>query len=208
MNIVKSIIRYMAIIVHYVFNKRTLFLLNSPFRLFYDFWIAREFKTCGKNCHFKGFDLLYGAKNIQLGNSHSVGKHIVWEVYESYQDQTFQPSLTIGDGTSFGDGTHIACINKIQIGKDVCFGRWVFVTDNAHGASEHELLNIHPLKRPLFSKGPVVIEDYVWIGEKACVMPGVTIGKGAIIAAGSVVTKDIPPYCLAAGVPAKVIKTL
>ena len=61
---------------------------------------------------------------------------------------------------------------------------------------------------PLYRKGPVVIEDNVWIGEKASIMPGVHIGKGAIIAANSVVTHDVPAYAVVAGVPAKIVKQL
>ncbi|MBL4677498.1 MAG: hypothetical protein JKY70_15040 [Mucilaginibacter sp.] len=54
---------------------------------------------------------------------------------------------------------------------------------------------------------PVIIEDNVWIGETVSVLPGVTIGKGSIIGASAVVTKNIPPYSIAVGNPAKVIKT-
>lgn len=56
--------------------------------------------------------------------------------------------------------------------------------------------------------GPVVIGDKVWMGARAMVLPGVTIGEGAVIAAGAVVTRDIPPNALAAGIPAKVIRIL
>lgn len=71
-----------------------------------------------------------------------------------------------------------------------------------------KLLGIAPNKRPLYCKGPVIIGNNVWIGEKASIMPGVTIGDGVIIAANSVVTKDIPSYSLAAGIPAKIIKSV
>ena len=64
-----------------------------------------------------------------------------------------------------------------------------------------------PLKRPIVSKGPVRIGDNVWIGDKATILPNVSIGNGAIIAANAVVTKDVPPYSVAAGNPAKIIKT-
>ena len=60
----------------------------------------------------------------------------------------------------------------------------------------------------IYRKCPVVIEDNVWIGEKASIMPGVHIGKGAIIAANSVVTHDVPAYAVVAGVPAKIVKQL
>jgi acetyltransferase-like isoleucine patch superfamily enzyme len=68
--------------------------------------------------------------------------------------------------------------------------------------------DIAPALRDLFSKGPVRIGKRVWIGENACILPGVSIGDGAVIGAGSVVTKDIPPNSIAAGNPAKVIRTI
>lgn len=63
-----------------------------------------------------------------------------------------------------------------------------------------------PLLRPLYSKGQVVIGKNVWIGDKVTILPGVSIGDGSVIAANSVVTKSIPPYSIAAGIPAKIIK--
>ena len=61
-------------------------------------------------------------------------------------------------------------------------------------------------EQPLTSRGDIVLEDDVWLGLQVCVMDGVTIGKGAVVGAGSVVTKDIPAYTVAAGVPARVIR--
>ena len=87
-------------------------------------------------------------------------------------------------------------------------GKSVLIIDNAHGASERDLLDISPRKRPLVSKGPVVIEDNVWIGEKASIMPGVRIGRGSIIAANSVITHNIDPYSVVTGSPGKIIKRL
>lgn len=70
------------------------------------------------------------------------------------------------------------------------------------------MLDIQPNLRPLVSKGPIIIEENVWIGEMVCILGGVHIGKGSIIGAGSVVTKNIPPYSLACGIPAKVVKNM
>ena len=70
------------------------------------------------------------------------------------------------------------------------------------------MLDIAPDFRPLSSKGPVLIDDNVWIGEKSSIMPGVHIGKGVIVAANSVVTKDVPPYCVVAGIPATIVKVM
>ena len=65
---------------------------------------------------------------------------------------------------------------------------------------------IAPEDRQVISKGEVVIGNNVWIGNNVCVMPGVHIGDGAIIGANSIVTKDIPSMCVAAGIPAKIIR--
>lgn len=69
-------------------------------------------------------------------------------------------------------------------------------------------MSIAPLSRPVVSKGPIIIDDNVWIGENAVILSGVHIGEGAIIAANAVVTKDVDSYTMVAGVPAKPVKIL
>ena len=123
-------------------------------------------------------------------------------------DERFTPEIIIGNGSSIRDFSQVSAIQSIRIGNGVRIGPNVLITDNAHGASVAGLLDIAPNLRPLSSKGPIVIEDNVWIGTKSSIMPGVHIGRGSIVAANSVVTHDVPPYCVAAGVPAKVIKKL
>ena len=204
MNIIRSTIGIIARLAHIVINLRTLAILKAPFKVFYFYWISEEFKACGSNNYLGGFSKLLGGKYITIGSNMYVGERVVWEVYK-IEDT---PTLSFGDDSSFGDEGHITCINNIQIGNGVRIGRKVFITDNAHGASERKLLDTPANKRPMMSKGPVIIEDNVWIGEMACIMPGVTIGRGSIIAANSVVTHDIPAYCVAAGIPAKVVKQL
>ncbi len=207
-NIVKSFIYFCASLVHLIIRRSTLKPFSALKSYFYSYWVSREFAACGKDSAFGGFSLLEGARYIHLGNQLYIGKDIVWELYDTFRSQRFTPSLTIGDGSSFGDGGHITCINQIVIGKGVRIGRKVFITDNSHGTSDKALLDTPANIRPLYSKGPVVIEDNAWIGEMACIMPGVTIGRGAIIGANAVVTHDVPPYTLAAGNPARVIKQI
>lgn len=120
-------------------------------------------------------------------------------------EQHFTPSLTIGKKCNFGAHNHITCINEITIGDNLLTGKWITITDNSHGTTDVETLKIDPIKRPLYSKGPVVIGNNVWIGDKATILPGVTIGDGAVIAANAVVTKDVEPYTVVGGNPAKVI---
>ena len=118
------------------------------------------------------------------------------------------PSITIGKDCSFGEYNHITSTNKIEIGDHLLTGRWVTITDNSHGDAELGMLKQSPIMRPVVSKGPVIIGVNVWIGDKATILPGVTIGDGAVIAANSVVTKDVDSYCIVAGNPARVVKQI
>lgn len=123
--------------------------------------------------------------------------------------------LTIGDYTHIGPGTRIECAEKISIGKEVIISRNVVICDN----NNHPLNPIdrqvmahlplgHELKEICFSiMKPIIIEDNVWIGENSRICKGVTIGQGAIVAANAVVTKDVPKYCIAAGNPARIVKS-
>lgn len=94
-------------------------------------------------------------------------------------------------------GGMIECACHISIGHDCIIGRDVLIRD-----SDGHVVDNNPDKMTI----PVIIEDHVWIGSKAMILKGVHIGKGAIVAAGAVVTRDVPAGCLVAGVPAKVIR--
>lgn len=95
-----------------------------------------------------------------------------------------------------------------MLGNGVQLGRKVMINDTSHGDFVGDQLDIQPNLRPLKSKGPIIIEDNVWIGEMVCILGNVHIGRSSIIGAGSIVTHDIPAYSIAVGNPAKVIKTL
>ena len=116
------------------------------------------------------------------------------------------PFLKIGNHCCFGAYNHITCANRVVIGDNCLTGKWVTITDNSHGETDYESLRLPPGKRPITSKGDVVIGNNVWIGDKATVLPGVTIGDGAVIAANAVVTKDVPEYSVVGGNPARILK--
>lgn len=118
------------------------------------------------------------------------------------------PILEIGENVSMNYRVHIGVINKVIIGNNVLIGSNVLITDHSHGRGDGDERLIPPTKRPLFSKGPVIIEENVWIGENCCILPNVTIGKGSIVGANSVVTHDCPPYSVICGNPAKIVKML
>ena len=174
----------------------------------YSEWVKYEFRSCGEACHFGKFQQLRGGKYVEIADHVTMGNGVVLEVFDEYQTQHFTPNLRIGSYVNIGDHSHLSCINGITIKDNVRMGRKVFITDNAHGVSEGSLLDMRPNIRPLASKGPIVIEENVWIGEMVCILPGVTIGRGAIIGANAVVTHDVPAYSLVAGNPARVIRQM
>jgi maltose O-acetyltransferase len=114
-----------------------------------------------------------------------------------------------------GDGARVALgarsmlgencrVNHVEIGRDVLMAPDVVILHRQHG---YERLDIPMRDQPMLeSEKPVIIEDDVWIGTRVIVMPGLKLGRGSIISAGAVVTKDVPPYSVVGGVPAKVIK--
>lgn len=195
----------------YIFPYRYVSRINRNLgRLIYTNWIKREFKHFGEKSYVMPcFSYLLGAKYISIGNKCHISSGVQLTAWDNYRGkQTFTPEIVLGDNCSIGEDSHITAINSIRLGNNVLLGKKILITDNAHGSSSSELLEIAPNYRPLCSKGPVVIDDNVWIGEKASIMPDVHIGKGVIVAANSVVTKDVPPYCVVAGIPAKVIKVM
>jgi len=121
----------------------------------------------------------------------------------TYAGASYSPRLEVGDGTSFGRGIHLFCATRMVIGKNVMIADNVYITDNLHGFED---IQAPPSQQPLTVPGPVHIGDATWIGERVCILPNVTIGRHCVIGAGAVVTKSIPDFCVAAGVPARVIR--
>lgn len=173
-------------------------------------WIvfSKKFKNVGSNAHVQaGFELI-GEKYISLGDDFSAGRRLRLHCFDSFNGVMTgkNPSMEIGSHVTITDDCYLSCANYIKIGDGCLFGPNVFVTDNYHGDNSYEQLQVAVTDRPLCIKEPVIIGNNVWIGRNVCIMPGVTIGNGAVIGANSVVTKDIPAYCVAGGVPAKVIR--
>ena len=168
--------------------------------------LCQEFKKAD-NVHIKSSMTIIGGQYISIGEYTHFDKECVLTAYDHTLDgSTFVPEIKIGACCDFGAWNHITAINRIVIGDNLLTGKWVTITDNSHGTTDAETLQTVPLIRKMVSKGPVIIGKNVWIGDKATILPGVTIGDGAVIAANSVVTKDVAPYTVIAGNPARVIK--
>lgn len=116
-------------------------------------------------------------------------------------------TLTIGSNVNFSDWVHIGALNQITIGDGCLLGSKVLITDHSHGvaADIRRDSTLRPDARPLHSKGPVILEDNVWLGDGVVILSGVRIGANAIVGANSVVARDIPRDTVWAGVPAKQI---
>ena len=118
--------------------------------------------------------------------------------------------LKVGHDVQVNDYVHIAAVQSVSIGDRVLIASKVFVSDHNHGSfrgdGPHESPSTPPIQRAL-SIAPVFIGDDVWIGEGVAILPGVSIGRGSVIGAMSVVTRDVPEFSVAAGSPARVLKT-
>lgn len=174
-------------------------------------WIIkkRKLKSCGEGCRV-GIDLvLRGSKYISIGNQLSAGKNLTIETWEEYNGNPtgIIPKFEIGSNVSIMDDCQFSCARCITIGDGVLMGNNVFITDNFHGSSEKKELIIPPADRELYIKGEVHIQDNVWIGRNVCIMPGVTIGEGSVVGANSVVTKNVEPFSIVVGAPARKIVT-
>ena len=146
---------------------------------------------------------------IDIGKGFCAKPGVRIEAWTNHNGEVYSPSIKIGDNVLLQNDTHITAIGNIEIGDNVLFGSSVLVSDNNHGnCSMYTDLTIPPRKRNLYSKGSIIIEKNVWIGDKATILGGVHIGEGAVIGANSVVTKNIPSYSIAVGVPARIIKTV
>lgn len=151
--------------------------------------------------------VLHCENNIVIGNSFAAQAGCRIETYEGYSNNSVK--IIIGDNVTLNYRTHIGAINYVEIGDGTLTGSDVLIVDHNHGENKDlEELNIRPRMRPLYSPGPVIIGENVWIGDKACILPAVKIGNNSIIGAGSIVTHDIPEDCIAAGNPARIIKDL
>lgn len=161
------------------------------------FGTTKGFVKIGKDVTIQHPECLHFGKNI------GIGKNTYFLPLTSYAGKSYCPKIIIGDGCWIGIRNSFAAIDEIKIGNQVLFAGYVHITDHSHG---YEDVDTPIQKQPLISKGPVFIEDQCWLGFGCEILSGVHIGKHSIVAARSVVTKDVPAYSIVAGNPARIIK--
>lgn len=200
-------IRAFGHLIHHVWPYSLSQRFSRYYAWLYTAWIACNFRKIGLHTKIEpGLYLVNGRKYIEIGEHCIIGRNSAITAHETPQYKT-SVKISIGNGCMFGSDMHITAVNSIRIGKNVRTGKSILISDNSHGDPNDKTIRaITPNARPIYSKGKVVIGDNVWIGEKAAILAGVTIGEGAIIGANAVVTKNIPPYSIAAGIPARIIK--
>lgn len=185
-------------------------MLRKVIKFLYRFYLTKRFRnklTIGNESKlaFNKFNFKEGC-TISIGDRSIIESNIYFDKSEGH--------VIIGSRTFIG-GSKLVCADKIEIGDDVLISWGCTIVDHdSHSLlfSERKDDVINGLKGIKIWENvttkPVKINDKVWIGFEVRILKGVTIGEGACIAAGSLVTKDVSPYTLVGGVPAKILKSL
>lgn len=153
--------------------------------------------TIGKDAKVENISCNWPNKLI-IGNSCVIQDQVNFRIWHPYGKDSF---IKIGDNVFIGHACEFVCTTEISIGNDCLIASNTIFNDAGHEYFKHTKIN----KQPVTTK-KITIEEDVWIGASSVILQGVTIGKGAIIGAGSVVNKSIPEYEVWAGVPARLIK--
>ena len=168
----------------------------------YTGYYSRFFLSFGDGSKIEKGIRICGGDKIVLGCHVFVGRNSALTAFGKPKSAILQ----IGDYCMLGDRNHISCCNGITIGENLRTGSDVLISDNSHGnPANSDEKRLPPNNRPLYSKGPIIIGDNVWIGERVAILAGVTIGNGAIIGANTVVTHNVPENAIAVGCPARII---
>jgi acetyltransferase-like isoleucine patch superfamily enzyme len=164
-------------------------------------WWRWRFHSFGWRSRLSQCDMLTNPKAISIGKKVSIRKGARLEAIGKNCDKA---KLIIGDGTSIQFYFHCGAAESVIIGKDVLIAGRVYITDHDHAVDDSEPA-VHCSK---LNTAPVIIEDGAWLGEGCVILKGVRIGTRAVVGANAVVTKNVPPFCVVAGVPAKLIRRL
>lgn len=146
---------------------------------------------------------IYNKQCVKIGNNVSICNGAEIHPLVELDGKSYPSEVCIGNNVVIGSYDRFASMTSVVIEDDVLFASFVHITDHSH---EFKRVNLPVSAQGVYQKGPVRIGKGSWLGYRSEVLSGVTIGEHCVIAAGAVVTKDVPPYSVVAGVPAKVIK--
>ena len=211
----KKVLIYFGYLLSFLYTFEISNVIHKIRNYVYTGWMKRIFKNF--EGIIKGKIGLLGSQYISVGVNSVICNNVKLWAYEKYNDQQFTPEIVIGNNTVIQDNCFISAVNKIEIGDNVAIANNSVVIDNVHGdfraghmhfTQNEEIPDVflnNVQTRDLASKGPVIIEDNVHIGMYCMIMPGVTIGHNSVVNAHSVVTRNVPPYSIVSGNPAKIV---
>lgn len=162
-------------------------------KIVYIFFFSTKTKV-----HIEKYCEFLNTSGMSFGNNVIIGKN-------SFFTTEGGGEIYVGNDTSFNMNVHINASSggRINIGKDCLFGPNVVIR-----TANHKFLDINiPIRKQGHKLNDIFIEEDVWLGSNVIILGGVTVGRGSVIAAGAVVTKNIPSYSVAGGIPAKIIKS-
>ena len=146
---------------------------------------------------------IFNEQYISIGSHTMIGQHVALSAgMIPGQLCVTSPVVRIGDRCLIGRGSGIVGHFSIEIGNDVWTGHHVYITDQNHGYEDVS----RPISQQAQPERAVRIGDGSWLGHGCIVLPGVSIGRHVVVGANSVVTHDLPDYCVAVGAPARVIR--
>jgi acetyltransferase-like isoleucine patch superfamily enzyme len=169
----------------------------------YSLIVCKQFAVWGRRSRIGRGAKLVGSNLIQVGTDVWIGEQ-AWLNAKDYCGIGI-PTLIIGDGTYIGRLVQINAWRSVTIGRNVLIADRVFISDADHNFSD--------TCKPILLQGDsfvgaVTLQDGCWIGIGAVILPGVIVGRNAVVAANAVVTKDVPDCAVVGGIPAKIIKQL
>lgn len=177
--------------------------LEKVFAFSYSWFKSYQFADWGACSRLGRGAKLNGAQLVRVGNEVTIGEQAWLNAKDDRGDGL--STLSIGDGTYIGRLVHINAWQSVTIGCNVLIADRVFISDADHNFADTKI----PIRLQGDSfRGAVLLQDGCWIGIGAVILPGVTIGRNAIVAANAVVTKDVPACSVVGGIPAKIIKQL
>ncbi|HEX8035512.1 MAG TPA: acyltransferase [Ktedonobacterales bacterium] len=164
----------------------------------------KHYITTGRAVVIEDFAEVQGLskRGVVLGNRVSIGSFAMIRP-SGYYSGHIGEGLRVGDKSTIGPFCYLGCSGYITIGRNVMIGpRVSFYAENHNFADVSK-----PMQYQGVTRVPIVVEDDCWIASHSVILAGVTIGRGSIVAAGSVVTRDVPPYSIVGGAPARIIKS-
>jgi len=178
------------------------FILWFTNKFYFEPMLRSRCTSVGKNLRTDGdIPLISGSGKIIIGDNVKIGNRNAWIVSPNLYEC---PELIIGDDTVINYQVGISVECKVEIGKGCVIAGETMIFDN----NSHSISYTNNRTMTKGDVGPIKIDDNVWVGMRSMILKDVSIGKGSVVAAGSVVTKDVPPMTLVGGNPARIIKKI